>query len=385
VLHASHSQESLQAELRNCWEQLNIDSVDEEDYTERLRSADKQIHVYGDQAPDQALQCRAEECESFLVGVRAYSKRIKEQILAAMAREPETSDPLNRSLHFGFFVAEALYPSNVHEHMYSEWSHFPERKVNAATKHEVGNVNEVSEPQADVPPRPRTSGFKPPNSVVTSPEPWWNGSDPDDIPSYTADRLLEPGFLPVSKQWFQELRVRWDEFGMGSLPDAIEELIANASPDRDSGLEHNSQRIKELITEIDNQFQAVADRIEAAAALGDESSQTSPANPKRSTKNDSGTRGKIIAALSKHHRYGEAGDLNLEPIGNNKLAQLADVSPSTISQFFKDKFHGHNGYKVQCKEQSTILTALKLLNADMAPHLLARERSPAEGTVHEDE
>src|SRR5262249_14849373 len=49
-----------------------------------------------------------------------------------------------------------------------------------------------------------------------------------------------------------------------------------------------------------------------------------PKRAKRSTEPGE-AREKLIAALTKHHKYAEASCLNQEPIGNNQLARLADV------------------------------------------------------------
>jgi hypothetical protein len=48
-----------------------------------------------------------------------------------------------------------------------------------------------------------------------------------------------------------------------------------------------------------------------------------------------GARAKIIAALTAHHQYAARGALNHEPIGNNKLAEIAEVDKGSVSAFFK--------------------------------------------------
>ena len=83
---------------------------------------------------------------------------------------------------------------------------------------------------------------------------------------------------------------------------------------------------------------------------------------------------KLISALTKHHRYADNGCLNLEPIGNNKLAEAAGVSVSTASAFFTDKFQGHTKYKVLCRDSGGLVAALKLLNNEFAPHNLYGRR-----------
>jgi hypothetical protein len=102
---------------------------------------------------------------------------------------------------------------------------------------------------------------------------------------------------------------------------------------------------------------------------------------KRSTERGEG-RAKVIAALTKHHQYAD-GCLNLEPIGNNELAKLADVSPSTASAFFNEKFQGHTKYKTICRDSGRLATALKLLNNEFAPHDLYGRR-PADEDDRDD-
>jgi hypothetical protein len=93
---------------------------------------------------------------------------------------------------------------------------------------------------------------------------------------------------------------------------------------------------------------------------------------------------KLIAALSKHHKYADGGCLNLEPIGNNELARAADVAPSTASAFFHDKFQGYRTYKALCWDKGRLAAALKLLNGEFSPHDLYRRR-PADEDDRDDE
>lgn len=93
--------------------------------------------------------------------------------------------------------------------------------------------------------------------------------------------------------------------------------------------------------------------------------------PKRSTARGEG-KVKLIAALTKHHQYADGSCLNLEPIGSNQLAQMAEVADSTASDFFRKQFGGHSSYRAQCHEKSKIVGALKLLNQEFTPHGLSR-------------
>jgi len=107
-------------------------------------------------------------------------------------------------------------------------------------------------------------------------------------------------------------------------------------------------------------------------------SESKPTNPKRSTKKGD-AQAKLIAALSKHQEYQNGSCLNLDPIGVNALARLADVSPGSASKFFTDKFQGHDKYKIICLDAGRLADALKALNGDFAPHELYGRRPPNEG------
>jgi hypothetical protein len=97
--------------------------------------------------------------------------------------------------------------------------------------------------------------------------------------------------------------------------------------------------------------------------------------PKRSTERGEG-QAKLIAALTRHHKYAEGGSLNLEPVGNNKLAEAAGVSASTASAFFNDQFKGHTKYRALCQNAGKLAATLKLLNNEFAPyHLLGAASS----------
>jgi hypothetical protein len=104
---------------------------------------------------------------------------------------------------------------------------------------------------------------------------------------------------------------------------------------------------------------------------------------KRSTERGEG-RDKLVAALTKHHKYAEGGCLNQEPIGNNALARLAEVSESTASEFFKSEFKGHRKYRAACGNAQRLITALKVLNQEFSPHHVL-EHEPATEFPQEDE
>ena len=110
----------------------------------------------------------------------------------------------------------------------------------------------------------------------------------------------------------------------------------------------------------------------AKAATGSPVPGSSPEpgkRPKRSITN-ADARAKLIAALTKHHKYVDGGCLNFEPIGNNDLATLADVGKATASAFFDKQFDGHQKYKVACQRPETLTLSLRMLNDEFAPKLL---------------
>jgi hypothetical protein len=118
-----------------------------------------------------------------------------------------------------------------------------------------------------------------------------------------------------------------------------------------------------------------------AAAQGEPAEATSETStttkPKRSTQRGDG-RAKLIAALTKHHQYADGGCLNLEPIGNNKLARLAGVSESTASGFFTTQFDGHTKYRASCANATLLVASLKVLNQEFSPHHLFGSNPPSE-------
>jgi hypothetical protein len=98
---------------------------------------------------------------------------------------------------------------------------------------------------------------------------------------------------------------------------------------------------------------------------------------KRSTKKGD-ARLKLIAALTKHHKYADDGCLNLEPIVSNELARKAGVSKSTASTFFKSQFGGCAKYRARCRDATDLVTSLKVLNQEFAPHHLFGAQRPDE-------
>ncbi len=181
-------------------------------------------------------------------------------------------------------------------------------------------------------------------------------------------------------KWKDELRKKWrkirhqnrngDICGNTDLEDAHEELV--------------DEFVKELVARLQvaqgDKQDAKLDEAEGETAVAKRAGKKSP---KRSTeKGEAET--KLIAALTQHHKYSDGSCLNLNPIGNNQLAEMADVSNSTASKFFKDRFDGHTKYRSACRDMSKLVAALKLLNQEFSPHHLFGKSPPTE-TERDDE
>jgi len=121
----------------------------------------------------------------------------------------------------------------------------------------------------------------------------------------------------------------------------------------------------------------LAGLIDEASPAEATSKTKTPTKAKRSTERGEG-RAKLIAALTKHHKHADGSCLNLEPVGNNELARLAEVSESTASAFFNKQFGGHTKYRAICSDKTTLISALKLLNQEFAPHHLYGAKPPGE-------
>lgn len=128
----------------------------------------------------------------------------------------------------------------------------------------------------------------------------------------------------------------------------------------------------------DQQPRANPSRNEQTGQSEETDSTTVRRKSKRSTERGE-ARTKLIPALSLHHKYEDGSCMNVEPIGVNDLAKLADVAPSTTTAFFKKEFRGHEKYKTMCSDVSSLITALKLLNQEYSPHHLSGAKPPGEG------
>jgi hypothetical protein len=184
----------------------------------------------------------------------------------------------------------------------------------------------------------------------------------------TTRLALLTGF-PAPPELAQAQLVSYNPFDMSAKP----------YPNRDAGQEWESAL---------RSLRAKAEAAAAAAAPAPHATEqvaTLP-KPKRGTvRGDART--KIIAALSKHHQYAEGGCLNTAPAKVRELAQLAGVSPDSVSEFFKKEFgkeEGYIKYQAACRDASILGAWLKLLNKDYSPHPLFGGTPPGEGRDTED-
>ena len=110
------------------------------------------------------------------------------------------------------------------------------------------------------------------------------------------------------------------------------------------------------------------------ASLAAEASKPAEKPTRRGRKRNtkwSGAELKVIAALSKHHKYSDGSCLNQEPIALRHLASMAGVSPSAASKFLRVQFGSYAAYRDACRLSSNLAASLRLLNQEFRPwHLL---------------
>ena len=107
---------------------------------------------------------------------------------------------------------------------------------------------------------------------------------------------------------------------------------------------------------------------ESELAVGPQSLQFNEkhSEPPRRKKTAPGeARPKIIAVLTHHHEYEDGGVLNYDAIGNNTLAQSAEVSTGAASNFFKQEFGGHGEYRISCMQCDPLRKKLMQLNGEL--------------------
>lgn len=92
----------------------------------------------------------------------------------------------------------------------------------------------------------------------------------------------------------------------------------------------------------------------------------------------------LIARLNAHHRYDHPEGLNFQPIGSNRLADIAGVNQSTSSDFFRVEFGGYDKYRRTCANPAALTAALRLLNGEVKPRDLYGRAPPGEGARPDD-
>jgi hypothetical protein len=214
----------------------------------------------------------------------------------------------------------------------------------------------------------------------------------NDEPPYVQDMLDKA--ITACKAWGEDVGglVVWRNNVYGETPPwayqflrLLREAAASTDPAaylREKGMAVTATRAPANVSRF---REGKSDQADAVGAKQEQfpSSRDEPKKPKRSTERGEGEV-KIIAALTKHHGYADGSCLNLEPIGNNRLAREAQVSASTASAFFQRKFQGHVKYRVSCQDASKLAAALKLLNQEFSPHHLYGAKPPA-GNGREEE
>ncbi len=142
-------------------------------------------------------------------------------------------------------------------------------------------------------------------------------------------------------------------------------------------LEFHEQHYPSMTSEAErgatNPNPTIDDLIEASSKPAQRSSHShSPQKNNKRSSEQGEAREKLIATLSKYHKFADGGCLELEPISNNKLARLADVSKSTASTFFNNEFNGRNKgghakYRAKCQDARTLAYAIKAMRGEFKP------------------
>jgi hypothetical protein len=125
VVILARDQEELQDQIARVWRKLNVDQFHSDDYCEWLAAAQHEIHEAvrdPDLDIDRSRTIRDEACGTFQGLVFSFIEDVRQIIESAFQQNPDAAERMSRSLSFGEFVSQALYPHEVYEHMYGPWS-----------------------------------------------------------------------------------------------------------------------------------------------------------------------------------------------------------------------------------------------------------------------
>ena len=170
------------------------------------------------------------------------------------------------------------------------------------------------------------------------------------------DRLVASGF-DVPRSWIiTDPLYSIRGWYLGAC--GVEEIVRNATSE-DSALQ---TVVKEISIDVRKLKGEIAKADQAT------SKTKTPTKAKRSTERGEG-RVKLIAALTKHHKYADGSCLNFEPVNSNELARLAKVAPATANSFFNNWFgsakeakDGYSNYRVACNDEGKLIAILKVMN-----------------------
>lgn len=185
-----------------------------------------------------------------------------------------------------------------------------------------------------------------------------------------------PFTVDEKSEWFTQLNAWFSVVSCAELrPSEVDSLDVDAGlmdreelSTRDAGHVTPFRRESHSIVGACRSLWASEGPALAASAATAEMKRTRRANP-GSTRGAG--RAKLIAALTKYHRYTDGREINETPVGVNELARLAGVVGDTASRFFTWAFGSHDRYKAVCDSKRGLIFHLQKLNGELSP---ARER-----------
>lgn len=262
VVEVVHNQDTLESKIIDMWNGLDVDVLFSDTWDSRLKELQSRINkalclcnIFQLEVEiGEARNIRNGEVSVFLNPVITFIKNVREMIELAVQNElavqenPDAVDRVSRSLRFGEFVNQALYPHEVAQHMFRPWS-WDEWGRSLASR-ESKDLKD----SADLEGSSRAGFVKKPTRRSAF------GRKVELNELQCLGTGIDPGELPVLETWFAELRKRWGEFQFGTLPAEIEQLVATEPPSgRSSVRSLPRDTIATLVTSIDCAFQSHAD------------------------------------------------------------------------------------------------------------------------------